>query len=99
MDKFTVPEINLMCILDTSSKENLLSELRLCKDNVYEPEMIELIDETIKKVEKLTDKEFSEIGFFLYAPDKMVGSGEARILPNGKIADQDYTDDLYEIYD
>lgn len=59
MDKFTVPEINLMCILDTSSKKNLLSELHLCKNNVYEPEMIELIDETIKKLEKLTDKEFS----------------------------------------
>lgn len=65
MDKFTVPEINLMCILDTSSKENLLSELRLCRDNVYEPEMIELINETIKKLKKLTDEEFSEIGFFI----------------------------------
>jgi len=65
MDKFTVPEINLMCILDTSSKENLLSELLLCRDNVYEPDMIELIDETIKKLEKITDEEFSEIGFFI----------------------------------
>jgi len=65
MDIFTVPEINLMCILDTSSKEKLLSELDLCKNNVYEPEMIELINETIKKLKKLTDKEFSEIGFFI----------------------------------
>ncbi len=65
MDNFTVPEINLMCILDTSSKETLLSDLNLCKDNVYEPEMIELIKTTIKKLEKITDEEFSEIGFFI----------------------------------
>ena len=65
MDIFTVPEINLMCILDTSSKETLLSDLNLCKDNVYEPEMIELIQTTIKKLEKITDEEFSEIGFFI----------------------------------
>ena len=65
MDNFTVPEINLMCILDTRSKETLLSDLNLCKDNVYEPEMIELIKTTIKKLEKITDEEFSEIGFFI----------------------------------
>lgn len=65
MDIFTVPEINLMCIFDTNSKKSLLNDLKLCKNSIYEPEMLELINGTIKKLEKITDKEFSEIGFFI----------------------------------
>ena len=62
---FTVPEINLMCIFDTNNKETLLSDLKLCLKDVYEPEIIEIIKTTIKKLEKITDEEFSEIGFFI----------------------------------
>jgi len=65
MELFTVPEINLMCIFDTSSKETLLSDLKLCQKNIYEPEMIELVKTTIKKLEKITDEEFTEIGYFI----------------------------------
>lgn len=62
---FTVPEINLMCIFDASGKETLLRDLKLCLKDVYEPEMIDIIKTTIKKLEKITDEEFSEIGFFI----------------------------------
>ena len=65
MELFTVPEINLICIFDTSSKETILIDLKLCQKNIYEPEMIELVKTTIKKLEKITDEEFTEIGYFI----------------------------------
>ena len=55
MELFTEPEINLMCIFDTNNKETLLSDLKLCLKDVYEPEMIDIIETTIKKLEKITD--------------------------------------------
>ena len=40
-------------------------DLKLCQKNIYEPEMIELVKTTIKKLEKITDEEFTEIGYFI----------------------------------
>jgi len=65
MDKFSVEEINLMCIYDTSSRESLLSDLRASLADVYDPEMREVFESTIAKLEVLSDGEFSEIGFYI----------------------------------
>lgn len=65
MEKFTVEEINLMCIYDTSDKATLLSDLRAGLRDVYEPEMIEIFDSTIAKLEAVTDEEFTDVGFYI----------------------------------
>jgi len=64
-DIFTAEEINLMCIYDTSSRAALLSDLKLSLADVYDPDMREIFDNTIGKLEKLSDADFSDIGFYI----------------------------------
>ena len=47
---FSAEEINLMCIFDTSNKQNLLSDLRESLPNIYDPEMREIYENTIEKL-------------------------------------------------
>jgi len=65
MDKFSVEEINLMCIFDTGNKDNLLSELRSAVSDIYDPDMREVFESTIAKLETLMDAEFADIGFYI----------------------------------
>ena len=62
---FTIEEINLMCIYDTSSREILLNDLIAGLNDVYDREMISIFKKTIEKLEKLTDNEFEDIGFYV----------------------------------
>jgi hypothetical protein len=59
---FSAEEINLMCIFDVSSRKNLLNELRDSLSDVYDPEMREVYESTIEKIEKISDAEISEVG-------------------------------------
>ena len=61
---FSTEEINLMCIYNTKSKTVLLSELRESLSDVYEPEMREVFESTIEKLDAMTDEDFAGIGFF-----------------------------------
>ena len=69
---FSTEEINLMCIFNTDSREGLLSELLESLPDVYEPEMREIYDSVIEKLETLTADEFTEIGFY-YADEYYEG--------------------------
>lgn len=71
---FSAEEINLMCIFDTSSKSNLLSELRESLNDVYDPDMRDIYESTIEKLEKISDGDFSEIG--LYIADEFIDGEE-----------------------
>ena len=62
---FTVEETNLMCIFDTENKNTLLNDLRESLNDVYEPEMREIYDSTIEKLETVSDGDFSELGLFI----------------------------------
>ena len=73
MDRFSAEEINLMCIYDTSDRQSLLSDLRAGLADVYDPEMREVFESAIGKLERLSDDEFSEIGF--YAADDYFEEG------------------------
>ena len=65
MDKFNAEQINLMCIYDTSNRQNLLSDLRAGLADVYDPEMREVFESAIDTLERISDEEFSEIGFYI----------------------------------
>ena len=67
MDKFTVEEINLMCIYDNGSRKALISDLVTGLYDVYDPDMITIFGSTIEKLETLTDEEFADI--CLYTAD------------------------------
>lgn len=60
---FTVEEMNLMCIYDTTSRAALLSGIRESLPDVYDPDMRDIMETVIVKLEKLTDGEFAEIVF------------------------------------
>ena len=73
MDKFSTDEINLIFIYDLSSRETLRNGLVNDLCNIYDPELAEIYKNTIRKLETLTDEEFSCIGSYIY--DRFV-SGE-----------------------
>ena len=62
---FSVEEINLMCIFDISDRQTLLNELRDSLPDIYDLEMREVYESTIDKLERLSDKDFSEIGLYI----------------------------------
>lgn len=62
---FTTEEINLMCIYDTSSRTTLLSDLKLSLADVYDLDMREIFHTAIATLEKLSDTEFADIGFYI----------------------------------
>ena len=63
-DRFSVEEINLMCLYDTSSLESLRNDLVSALIHVYQPDVIELFTSTLEKLDSITDKEFEDIGFY-----------------------------------
>ena len=68
---FSAEEINLMCIFDTSSKTNLVNDLRESLQGVSDPELREIYESSIEKLEKITDVDFADIG--LYTADEIEG--------------------------
>lgn len=67
--KFTVEEINLMCCFDTSSRKRLIAEMKSVPIGELDDEMAELLFHTVRKLESITDEEFSEL---YIAPDSMM---------------------------
>jgi len=65
MDKFSAEEINLMCIYDTSSRQNLRADLILGLNDIRDPEMREVFESSIEKLEAISDDEFSEMRFHI----------------------------------
>lgn len=64
-DIFSVEEINLMCIYDTTDKAALIAELRDSLTGVYDPDMREIYESTIEKLEKISDDDYADIGFHI----------------------------------
>lgn len=67
--KFTVEETNLMCCFDTSSRKRLIAEMKELPIGELDDEMAELLFNTVRKLESITDEEFSEL---YIAPDSMI---------------------------
>jgi len=58
---FTVEEINLMCIFDTSGRVALMNDLHAALPDFYEREMKEIAESALGKLEFITDAEFPVI--------------------------------------
>jgi len=58
---FTVEEINLMCIYDTSNRGRLLAGIRESLPELLEPELNELAQSVIGRLETMTDREFAAL--------------------------------------
>jgi len=65
MEQFSVEEMNLMCIYNIDSRQSLLADLREGLADVYEPEMREVFESAIAKLEKISDEEYSGSGYYI----------------------------------
>lgn len=64
MALFTAEQINLLCVFDTSARNRLLADMKSSLPHIDEPELIELMEPVIEKLEKMSDEEFTGIGFY-----------------------------------
>ena len=62
--KFSAEEINLMCIFDTANRVKLISEIKSSLPNVFDPELIKIMETVIDKLEHTTDEEYANMSFF-----------------------------------
>lgn len=69
-DRFSVEEMNLLCIYDTTSRTALISDLCTGLADVYDPDMRDIFISAIEKLETMSDEEFADIGF--YNTDELV---------------------------
>jgi len=63
-DNFTVEEVNMMCIFDTSDKNALIAELTAAMPEFIEPGLDEIAENVLVKLKKMTDEEFDAIELY-----------------------------------
>ena len=61
---FTVEEVNLMCIFDTSDKDALIAGLTAAIPYFDEPGLIEIADSVHAKLSKMSGAEFYALDFY-----------------------------------
>ena len=61
MGKFTVEEINLMCVFNTDSRMKLMEDIGRVLPHLKESEMEELAGNVLTKLQNITDEEFAEV--------------------------------------
>jgi len=80
VELFTVEEVNLMCVFDTSGKDALIAELTAAMPDFDEPELIEIAENVIAKLGKMSDAEFSALELY---PEYGDYDEESEVQPNG----------------
>lgn len=59
MGKFTVEEINLMCVFESADRTELIRDISQVLPHLQGDEMGELAEQTLRKLERMTDEEFA----------------------------------------
>ena len=61
MSKFTVEEINFMCVLETQDRTDMIRQIRQVMPHIKDSDMEELGGQVLGKLQNMTDEEFAEI--------------------------------------
>lgn len=64
MSKFTVEEINFMCVLETQDRTDMIGQIRQIRQvmpHIKDSDMEELGEQVLGKLQNMTDEEFAEI--------------------------------------
>ena len=66
MGNFTFEDMNLMCIYNTGSRTGLIDSLREMRGELSpeEPELRELTDSALGKLQAMSDAEFAELELY-----------------------------------
>lgn len=62
MDKFTVEEINLMCVFEGQGRTELIASIRNVLPHIQDDnDMTELSGQVMEKLEAMSDEEFADV--------------------------------------
>lgn len=61
MDKFTVEEINLMCVFDGQDRTSMIADIKNVIPHIQDSDMVELSKQVLEKLEAMSDEEFAEV--------------------------------------
>ena len=61
MGKFTVEEINLMCVFNAKSRMELIEDIGQVLPHLKESDMEDLARNVLTKLQNMTDEEFAEL--------------------------------------
>ena len=60
MNKFTVEEINFMCVFETQDRTDMIGQIRQVMPHIKDSDMEDLSRQVLRKLDGMTDKEFAE---------------------------------------
>ena len=61
MDKFTVEEINFMCVIEGQDKTGMIADIKNIIPHIQDSDMVELAEQVLGKLEAKSDAEFAEV--------------------------------------
>ena len=61
MNKFTVEEINFMCVFEAQNRTEMMKEIRRIMPHIKDSDMENLAGQMLRKLDGMTDKEFADI--------------------------------------
>ena len=61
MDKFTVEEINLMCVFEGQDRTGMIAEIKNVIPYIQDSDMVELAGQVTGKLEAMRDEEFAQV--------------------------------------
>ena len=61
MDKFTVEEINLMCVFEGQDRRGMIAEIKNVIPHIQDSDMVELAGQVTGKLEAMSDEEFAQV--------------------------------------
>ncbi|TGY91028.1 hypothetical protein E5329_23085 [Petralouisia muris] len=61
MDKFTVEEINLMCVFEGQDRKSMIADIKNVIPRIQDSDMVELARQVLGKLEVMSDEEFAEV--------------------------------------
>ena len=61
MNKFTVEEINFMCVFEARNRMKMMEEIRRVMPYIKDSDMEELGEQVLGELQNMTDEEFAEI--------------------------------------
>ena len=64
VEQFTVEEINLMGIFNAETRMALIAELEAALPDFDEPELIEITENVLAKLRKMSDADFDELELY-----------------------------------
>ena len=61
MDKFTVEEINLMCVFEGQDRTGMIAEIKNVIPHIQDSDMVEHAGQVTGKLEAMSDEEFAQV--------------------------------------